>query len=439
MRPPSVDAGAAALPLGPTAGSPRGDAGGPASQITPRGLAMPRRFVPVDLSVGERIRDRRELRRWSIRYAASRAGIHHTMWSRVERGLRRADRYLIVDIAAALECSTADLTGQPHTPADRALEAAHAAAPRVWRAVLEAAPYEPRSREVVPIAQLAQRVELLEARLRAGDYAATGTLLPDLVTDLHAAAAGPDATQGLVLGVRAGFVATFTLRYLGYDAEAAMAAERVRQSAEQLELPVPLALAEFVRALAAASSGSLRRCATLAVRAVDQLHHHLGEPTAMDVAGMLHLTSALALLRERPGQARDHVAAAADLARHTGETTSWNLAFGPTNVGIWSVGLEVDAGRPDEAVRVAQGVQPGRLQWPSREAAFHTDLARALTDVGRDAEAVRALAVAERVAPQLTRASVPARETARHLLHRAQRAAGGSTLRGLCERMGLAM
>ena len=38
------------------------------------------------MTVGERIRARRLLRGWSMRYAASRAGVSHATWSRIERG-----------------------------------------------------------------------------------------------------------------------------------------------------------------------------------------------------------------------------------------------------------------------------------------------------------------------------------------------------------------
>lgn len=78
---------------------------------------MPRRAVRADPSIGDRIRARRELHRWSIRHAASRAGISHTSWSRIERGQQRTDRYMVVDLAAALECSVVELTGQPYAPA----------------------------------------------------------------------------------------------------------------------------------------------------------------------------------------------------------------------------------------------------------------------------------------------------------------------------------
>ena len=72
---------------------------------------------------------------------------------------------------------------------------------------------------------------------------------------------------------------------------------------------------------------------------------------------------------------------------------------------------------------------------PIRQVNLYTDLARALTDVRRDDEAVRMLMAAERVAPQHTRSSAAARETARSLLHKARRA---SAVQGLCERMGVA-
>jgi transcriptional regulator with XRE-family HTH domain len=97
----------------------------PGQDVEEAGGAMPRRPIPANPSIGERIKTRRQLRRWSIRHASSRAGIAHTTWSRIERGEMRTDRYMIADLAAALECSVTDLTGQPYAPADRTLEAAH--------------------------------------------------------------------------------------------------------------------------------------------------------------------------------------------------------------------------------------------------------------------------------------------------------------------------
>jgi transcriptional regulator with XRE-family HTH domain len=396
---------------------------------------MGRRVIPPNPSIGERIRTRRTLRRWSIRFAASRAGMSHTTWSRVEKGEQQPDRYTIAEFATALECSTTDLTGQPHMPSDRLLETAHARVERLWQSLLEIAPDEPPDRPVQPIEALTERVDLLDGRYHVCDYASTGQILPDLLRDLHAAMAGPDTCAASLLMVRATYVATFTLRYLGYVKDCAFAAERCRQAAERVDEPVPLAVADWVRAHAVLASGRFRRALTLTTRAADELRRHLDADTALEMLGMLHLTSALSVLAERrTADAFAHVAEAADLAARTGETGSWSMFFGPANVGIWRVGLEVDAGEPGRAVQTAAGVNPAGLPSMTRQGPYYLDLGRALAAVDRDQDAERMLLTAERLAPQFVRSSTSAQTTARFLLERSRRR---SALHGLCERMGM--
>jgi transcriptional regulator with XRE-family HTH domain len=390
----------------------------------------------ADPSIGERIKTRRELRGWSMRHAASVSGMAHTTWGRVERGEIRADRYLIADIASALECSVTDLTGQPHAPADRALEMAHARVEPLWRALLETAPDEPPDRPAQPIEALTKRAELLEDRRLACDYAGTGQILPDLLRDLHAATAGPDSRAATVLMVRATNTARGTLMGLGYVKDCALAAERCRQAAEQADAPVPLAVADYSRAFAALAGGSFRRALTVAARAATALERYLTVDMAPEVLGMLHLQSALCVLADkRPADAFTHVAEAEKLAARTGETRSFG-DFGPTNVGIWRVGLHVDAGEPGRAVETAARISPTALPSRNRQAQFNIDLARALADVGRDQDSERMLLVAERLAPQHVRSSVAARALARDLLERTKRQ---SPLYGLCGRLNVAV
>jgi transcriptional regulator with XRE-family HTH domain len=397
---------------------------------------LARRHSP-DSSIGENLRTRRQLRGWSIRHAASRAGVAHTTWSRIERGEMRTDRYLVAELAAALECSVTDLTGQPHQPADRQLEAAQARVQAVWHALLEIAPDEPTVRPPLPIEALTERMALMDARRRACDYAAVGQMLPDLLLDLHAASQGPNASEALRMLVGATRSATGTLHYLGFVAECALAAERCRQNAEHLDEPVPLAVSDWTRADAAIAGGSFRRALTLTTRAADDLDRHMEQETAPEVMGMLHLSSSLSVLANRKADdARAHIGAAETIAERTGETGSWEMSFGPTNVGIWRMGFEVSAGQPGRAVETARQVNPNNVASLGRQTSYYLHLGRALADLrGRDDEAVRTLLVAERRAPQLVRSSVLARETARFLLDRSER---GSALRGLCERMGVA-
>src|SRR5690348_10277763 len=98
--------------------------------MTPRPTADP--------TIGDRIRDRRLRRGWSIRYAASRAGVSHATWSRIERGLQAADnRFMLADLAGALECSPAELAGTAVPAGDREAVAAHAAVHAVRQALVE--------------------------------------------------------------------------------------------------------------------------------------------------------------------------------------------------------------------------------------------------------------------------------------------------------------
>ncbi|EXG80030.1 helix-turn-helix domain-containing protein [Cryptosporangium arvum] len=390
-------------------------------------------------TTGERIRARRLDRGWSLTVVADRAGITASTLSRIERGLRGTNnRHLISDLAAALEWSVADLTGQPYVPADRQLEAAHARIANLRTAVaettLELAPVD--GHEPAPMAQLEQRAELVIARGIATDYAAVTDLAPALLIDLHAhAKAGNRRAAELVVNLGTPISPAF--RYLGYLADSALLTERVREYAEWLGQPVPLAIADFLRANASAAIG-FRRSAAIAEQARVELDRHTDEPGALDMLGMLHLTGAQSAVGQgRRGEALDRVAEARAIAERTGQTSTAALFFGPANVTVWELGLRVDADEPGKAVEVAAGADVTALP-KIRQGYFWLDLSRAYTAMGKPQRerAVRALLTAERAAPQFTRSAPLARETARAL-----RAAGGdsrdSALRGLCERLGV--
>ena len=356
----------------------------------------------------------------------------------MERGELRTDRYMIAEIAAALECAVADLTGKPRMPGDRALETAHSKVQPLWRSLVEIAPDEPTDRDAEPLAALAIRLDIVTARRRAADFAAVGGLLPDLLRDLHAAEAGRERREASMMLVSATHSATFTLRELGYVAEAALAGERCRQAAERHGGPGPLAVADWLRAHVAAASGSFRRSLTLATRAADELGRHLGTPAALELLGMHYLLAAIASMSSKHhDDAMSYVDKAWELAQRTGETDSWTMAFGPSNVGVWKMDLLTHIGEPGKAVEVSRSINTAVLPSASRRMAYYVALARALADLHRDSDAVRMLLVAERTAPQLARSSTDTREISRSLLNRSRREAGGSDLRGLCERMGV--
>src|SRR4051794_41065923 len=135
------------------------------------GLGMSPR-PPADPSVGERIRSRRLLRGWSVRYAAGRAGVSHATWSRIERGVQAAgNRFTLAGIARALECSPADLAGGAVPAADRAVTAARAGVAGIRRALVDIDLGEPADRTSPPIGELARTVALVDTLRQACDYA----------------------------------------------------------------------------------------------------------------------------------------------------------------------------------------------------------------------------------------------------------------------------
>lgn len=428
--------------------------------MTPRPTADP--------AIGDRIRTRRQVRGWSIRHAASRAGLSHATWSRIERGLQAADnRFTLADMAAALECAPADLAGAPVPATDRAAMAAQASVYALRQSLIDAdpafpgaAPSDPGVASFEPaaflesasagpasadggspgVAGLARTLALADSLRRACDYAGAARLLPDLVRDLHAATAGPDRTPALRMLCDATFIASSVLRNLGHPGEAWLGAERCHTAALATGDPILPAYAAYARACAAAACGSYERGLTLATRAADDLRPHLNRPGGPEMLGSLQLICAYTSRgARRDDDSRSWCEAAADLATRTGETTTMGMYFGPANVGIWRIGIEADGGDPGHAVQIAGATPIAAIPAGFRQVFYYADTARALTRLrGRDREAIRFLLTAERIAPQHLHTSAVAQETTRALLDRSRRQAGGTELRGLCERMQVA-
>lgn len=401
---------------------------------------MARRPTP-DPTIGDRIRTRRQLRSWSMRFAADRAGLSHSTWSRIERGLVSADnRFVIANIAAALECSVAELTGQPGTPPDRDAAAARTAAPAVLQALIEVDLSQDPTCTPRPIEELEREAELVGELRLACDYTRAARLLPRLLREVHASTHGTDRPVALRLLARTADNASFIIRYIGYPAEAWLAAERGRQAAEALEDPVILGLTTWSRIHAATGCGAYRRALTLAEREADEMQRHVDTSAGgPEMLGQLYMSCAFAAYAVgQRDDARAWVRQAVPLAERTGDSHRLGLMFGPTNIHLWQISMEVDGGEPGRAVEIARSTNPAAAGLSiSRQVAYWSDTARALARLRHDREAVRTLLRAERLAPVRVHSSPLIQETARTLLNRAQRRAGGPELRGLCGRMNI--
>jgi hypothetical protein len=258
-----------------------------------------------------------------------------------------------------------------------------------------------------------------------------GRLLPDVLRELHslAKAANRDALRALVEACHDAMV---MLKNTSSTTEALYAADRCHDAARALRDPVMLGLAAWSRGQAALRCGSYGRALHIADAAIPALSRAARRPGAMEVMGQLHLNAAMALAIDDADESAARVAEAGAIAARTGETETFGFAFGPTNIRLWQVAIEADAGDPERAVAIANGTNPSVLP-AARQSVFWTDTGRAVARLGRDDQAVKFLLRAEQVSPQRFHASPVARETTRDLVHRAS----GPNLRGLAQRVGL--
>jgi hypothetical protein len=116
----------------------------------------------------------------------------------------------------------------------------------------------------------------------------------------------------------------------------------------------------------------------------------------------------------------------AELANATGERNDLNYHFGSANVAAWSVSIGVELERGPNAAERAAAEVPRLipvLASADRRSGLHLDIARGWAQAGgdRDAEAIRYLDAADRIAPTRTRNDPIARDLVLTLDRRARR------------------
>ena len=356
----------------------------------------------------------RQKRAVSLDVVAGLAGISRSYLAMLERGERHFNtRGLIEDLADALRCSVADLTGQPYEPADKSSAKAMGAVPQIGLALIECTLDDVPDVQPRPVAELAAVARLAsghrqEVRL---DLASRG--LDQLLTELHVVAVtGSDADREVALAalVEACVVADTVAQDLGHMALAVQAAERGLEVARRLGDPALIGFAGMHLGLKLVDAGSRRRATSVLTEVVDGLAAvdlTAADTLAAEAYGFAHLS--LALLAGRcglAGTAGEHLDVAARVARHTGERNSLGMNFGPANVAVWrvSVGVELQhAGTVYEQAQAAN-IDTAVLS-KSRVGGLHFGLARSLAQVGgrRDVDAARHLDLADQHASQRIR------------------------------------
>jgi transcriptional regulator with XRE-family HTH domain len=404
---------------------------------------------PEDQAIGWRTRVVRGRRGMSLDVAAGLAGISKSQLSKLENGIKGfTQRGLLEDLAQALSCSVADLTGQPYPLKDRESIAVADAVSEIGRAMYDTTLDNLPDIPARPLRELVAGAALAHASADEARYVPAGRGLADLLVELHlqAATSGGEQRQAALSAlVEACKVAYILAKRIGRIELATFAAERGREAAQVAERPDLIALMEMNRTSALLAVGARRRGRLVCAEALRDISSHAGpsrtDTTAAESAGMLHLTTALIAVRGGRGQDADaHLVEARSLAAHTGERTSMRYHFGPTNVAAWELGLAVESGTgPAVAQRLAATpIDLSVFKSKGRVAYVHFDLARAWAQAEgpHDDAVIRALDAADRLAPVRIRNDPLARDLAVSLRRRAKRRVW--ELDSLCNRLGVA-
>jgi transcriptional regulator with XRE-family HTH domain len=379
--------------------------------------------------IGARVARLRKVRGLTQIGLARRAGVSHSLLTKVEAGHVPASPVFIGAVARALRVDVTDVTGQPYRVPDWPSDRVQATIGEIRRALSfpELAPdldaplrsLDALSAEVTALTRLqadARHIELGE-RLPAA--------LDELTAHTHADG-GPPAFRLLN---RSYAIAGSLARRMGYNDLGMLAIERAAWAAQRADDPNLPALVSLSRALMLITHGVYRPALAIAAGM-------FGTAEAPEVDGALHLRCAIAAARAGDaGLAWEHWGIARDLAPTVSLGDPYALAFNPANVGVHGVAVAVELGDYDEAVRRGEDLVLPPTLLTERHAHHGIDLARAYAATGHWKKALTRLLAAERMAPLMVRYHPTSRDTVASLLSSAR--VPPEALTALARRMGL--
>jgi transcriptional regulator with XRE-family HTH domain len=375
---------------------------------------------------GWRIADARKARGLTQQELAARAHVSLSLLRKVEQGSRDATPALVAAVANTLEVAVSALTGQPYDQHGRRRDRIHALIPALRSALTYwDLPPEPGGTQRPWQALLADVKQAARLR-RLAQHIALAELLPSLlmetVSAVHRSSAVTHERMYGMLTVLL-FAAHSVTYKTGYEDLSAVVEDRLTWAASHSCDPLMGALAAWARTTSMLSAGSYSIGQQLLDRVRDEIEPGGRGNTAeaLRVLGPLHLRSAILAARAGHSQtAREHVIQARQVADHIGGTDDdggWHqLSFGPSNVGIHEVAIEIELGDAAAATTRARSLQlPSGLP-PIRIGHHFVDLSRAYLWTGDRDGALRSLYNARKLAPQQTRHLPTTREVTRQLV-----------------------
>ncbi|GAA4679493.1 helix-turn-helix domain-containing protein [Streptomyces youssoufiensis] len=385
---------------------------------------MPNPNDPAD-TIGARVCELRLIRDYSLQELGRQAHVSASQLCRIEKGDRYPSEPILAAVARALGVSVSVLRGQPYIQALQgeqldALLTPLSAAFDDWDLPPGDAP-PPR-----PLAALEAAIqELIALRVQA-EFTKLAERLPGLVSEIAIATqlqpAGHRQERAHALQAEAARTAAIVAYRLGYMDLARLALARMAVAAPHSGDPRQVAIERYERAQMAADSSRLSRGVSLMRHALRDLDDD-GDRATQAVRGTLQLRAAV--LSARGGDdsaAEDWLGQATELARVTGETRHYALAFGPLNVRLHQIAAAGDRDDHARALEYARTVRLPDGYAPTRAAHYWIDRARAEAWTARRPAALTSLHAARTASAQLTRYHHSVHGTVATLLRARQRA-----------------
>lgn len=390
------------------------------------------------MSIGERIAFYRARRGYTQTQLANLVGRRTDWLSKIERGERQLRNIeILTELAKVLRVTLPDLLGQPVLMEDDqerddipAIRDALMAPGRLSRVLFR----PPAGGERLDGQRVAQLVEFAWSDYQRGRISHVVANLPRLIQtaqqleDSAAEQATDERRRSWAISARTHHLAATTLSKVGEADLSWIAAERAMKAADEADDPLVLASAARAATHALLAVGRYEDALNLGETAARWLEPRVaaGDPEALSLFGMLHLRTAVAAARHQDrGTATELLARAGRAADQLGEDANyWQTGFGPTNVELHRLSAGLDLG--DVAWVAEHGQEVGTEDLPVERRVTHMiDVARALSYLARDTDALDLLLTAEKAAPQLVRHSASVRETVK-TMHRRAPVTGGS-------------
>jgi transcriptional regulator with XRE-family HTH domain len=404
-----------------------------------------------DQPIGRRVAYWRNRRRMSQQLFADRLGKSKSWVDKVERGVRRLDRFSVIyEIADVLQLDVQVLLGRDPARRPDSVNCVDQVEVSEIRSALER--YDKTTALFTPPADAPALPELKKAvghawlTFQHSKYGVLARMLPRLLRDSQAGAAAYSGDQGRQAAHLLGQVyqiASSTLRKLGEHDLAWLAADRSIMVCHRAEDDLLTGLATTRVANALCALGRFRTALEINVNIASQIAPADGRdatPQRLSVYGLLLLQGAMAAARlGDSATVRDLVGGADEAAKQLdGDDNHYWTNFGPTNVAFHRVAADVEMGEGGRAVETHEQIDPiafGAMM-PERRAHHLLELARGLAQIGDVARASDALIDADRLAPSEIRCRPIAHELVADVLRRT-RGAPPVAVAELADQMGL--